>query len=179
MKRPLLIAGAIVLIAIIIFASVRAGGSKAEKVYAEAVKARKIEAVVSASASESHSLYTVDAELMADKKCDAWEDFLRAECTAGPVVLVLEDLHWGDLPTVKLVDHALQALAERPLLVLGIGRPELHDLFPRLWAERALLWLPPRLVLYLFMKTQFRRRPAASLPAGAGLTPPEEVIAHG
>ncbi|HEX9492000.1 MAG TPA: biotin/lipoyl-binding protein, partial [Thermoanaerobaculia bacterium] len=48
MKRTLLIAGAIVLIAIIVFASVRAGGTKAEKVYAEAVKARKIEAVVTA-----------------------------------------------------------------------------------------------------------------------------------
>ena len=48
MKRTLLIAGAIALIAIIIFASVRAGGTKAEKVYAEPVKARKIEAVVTA-----------------------------------------------------------------------------------------------------------------------------------
>jgi len=47
-KRTLLIAGAIVLIAIIIFASVRAGGTKAEKVYAESVKTRKIEAVVTA-----------------------------------------------------------------------------------------------------------------------------------
>jgi HlyD family secretion protein len=48
MKRPLFIAGAIVVIAIIIFASVRAGGSKSEKVYAEPVKPRKIEAVVTA-----------------------------------------------------------------------------------------------------------------------------------
>jgi len=49
MKRSLIIAGAVVVIAIIIFASVRAGGSKAEKVYAEPVRPRKIEAVVTAS----------------------------------------------------------------------------------------------------------------------------------
>ena len=41
MKRSLIIAGAIVIIAIIIFASVRASGPKAENVYAEPVKARK------------------------------------------------------------------------------------------------------------------------------------------
>ena len=47
-KRPLLIAGAIVIIAIIIFVSVRASGPKAEKVYAEPAGERKIESVVSA-----------------------------------------------------------------------------------------------------------------------------------
>ncbi|HLJ74385.1 MAG TPA: efflux RND transporter periplasmic adaptor subunit [Thermoanaerobaculia bacterium] len=48
MKRPLIIAGAILVLAVIVFASVRAGGTKSEKVYAEPVKARKIEAVVTA-----------------------------------------------------------------------------------------------------------------------------------
>jgi HlyD family secretion protein len=47
-KRPLIIAGAVVLVGIIIFASVRAGGTKGEKVYAEPVRPRKIEAVVTA-----------------------------------------------------------------------------------------------------------------------------------
>ena len=48
MKRALIIAGAILILGIIVFASVRASGTKAEKVYAEGVKARKIEAVVTA-----------------------------------------------------------------------------------------------------------------------------------
>jgi glycosyltransferase involved in cell wall biosynthesis len=34
----------------------------------------------------------------------------------------------------------------------------------RMWAERGMLWLPPRLVLYLFMKTQFRPAPRAMIP---------------
>ena len=58
---------------------------------------------------------------------DAWEDFLAAETQAQPVVLVLEDLHWGDLPSVRLVDDALRALGERPFLALATGRPELRQ----------------------------------------------------
>jgi HlyD family secretion protein len=48
MKRALVIGGAVLVLAIIVFASVRASGTKAEKIYAEAVKPRKIEAVVTA-----------------------------------------------------------------------------------------------------------------------------------
>ena len=48
MKRPLIIGGAIAVIAVIIFASVRGSGSKGEKVYVEPVKPRKIESVVTA-----------------------------------------------------------------------------------------------------------------------------------
>jgi tetratricopeptide (TPR) repeat protein len=79
-----------------------------------------------------------DAMLMGDQMRRAWEDFLAAECSAQPVVLVLEDLHWGDLPTVKLVDAALRRLAEQPLLVVALARTEVHQIFPKLWAERGL-----------------------------------------
>lgn len=48
MKRALIIAGAAVLVAVIIFASVRAGNKDAEKVYTEKVQTRKLESVVSA-----------------------------------------------------------------------------------------------------------------------------------
>ncbi len=79
-----------------------------------------------------------DAMLMGDQMRRAWEDFLSAECAAQPVVLVLEDLHWGDLPTVKLVDAALRRLAEQPFLVVALARAEVHQIFPKLWAERGL-----------------------------------------
>ncbi|MBK7581523.1 MAG: protein kinase [Myxococcales bacterium] len=78
------------------------------------------------------------AQLMHDQTLRAWIDFLRAECEAAPLTLVLEDLQWGDLPTIKYLDAALDALAERPLLLLALGRPEVHDIFPRLFAERGL-----------------------------------------
>jgi serine/threonine protein kinase/tetratricopeptide (TPR) repeat protein len=77
-----------------------------------------------------------DPMLMGDQMRRAWEDLLVAESAAHPLILVLEDLHWGDLPSVKLLDAALRTLEGRPLLVLAFARPEVHDLFPRMWAER-------------------------------------------
>ncbi|AGP35895.1 protein kinase domain-containing protein [Sorangium cellulosum] len=74
--------------------------------------------------------------LMGDRLREAFEDFVRAECQRRPVVLVLEDLHWGDLPTVTLVDAALQHARDQPFFVLALARPEVHELFPALWSER-------------------------------------------
>jgi tetratricopeptide (TPR) repeat protein len=76
--------------------------------------------------------------LMGDQMRRAWEDFLGAECAEGPVVLVLEDLHWGDLPTLKFIDAALRNLEGSPLFVLGFARPEFEDIFPDIWREHAL-----------------------------------------
>src|SRR5262249_34244857 len=51
-----------------------------------------------------------DPLLMSDQVTEAVLDFLRAECAARPTLLVLEDLHWGDAPTVKLCGTALKKL---------------------------------------------------------------------
>ena len=80
-----------------------------------------------------------DARLMGDQLRRAWEDWLAAECRARPVALVLEDLHWGDLPTIESVDAALRNLGDLPLFVLATARPEVHDAFPGLWTERGLV----------------------------------------
>ncbi|MBX3227303.1 MAG: protein kinase [Labilithrix sp.] len=77
-----------------------------------------------------------DPVLMGDQMRRAFEDWLAAETRAQPVLIVLEDLHWGDLPSVKFVDSALRALHDRPLMVLTLARPEVKDLFPDLFAER-------------------------------------------
>ena len=50
MKRALIIAGALVLVALIVFGSIRGGGSSGEKVYIEPVKTQKLESVVTAPA---------------------------------------------------------------------------------------------------------------------------------
>src|SRR5207249_3753005 len=44
-----------------------------------------------------------DARLMGDQLMFAWIDFVGAELAAQPVVIVLDDMHWGDLPTVKMI----------------------------------------------------------------------------
>ncbi len=77
-----------------------------------------------------------DTRLLGDQIRRAAEDILEAECARGPVLVVLEDLHWADPPSVAFVDAALRRLEERPLMVLALARPEVHDRFPRLWADR-------------------------------------------
>jgi len=77
-----------------------------------------------------------DPVLMGDQRRRAWEDWLAAECAHQPVLLVLEDLQWGDVPTNSFVDGALRNLREKPFMVLAIARPDVYELFPRLWGDR-------------------------------------------
>jgi predicted ATPase len=77
-----------------------------------------------------------DPITMAEQVLTAFLDFLRAECQAHALVLVLEDLHWGDELTVKLVEAALRELSDLPLLVLALARPEVTEVFPKLWNNR-------------------------------------------
>ncbi len=78
-----------------------------------------------------------DPRTMAEQVEAAWLEWLRAECAARPVVIVLEDLHWGDARTVSLVEAALRDLSDAALLVLALARPEVDERFPELWAGRA------------------------------------------
>jgi tetratricopeptide (TPR) repeat protein len=78
-----------------------------------------------------------DALLMGDQLRAAWQDFLRAETTTQPVLLVLEDLHWGDLPSIRLLDLALRNLAHQPWMILATARPDVADIFPDLWRDRS------------------------------------------
>jgi len=81
-------------------------------------------------------LARLDSALMASEVRRAWVDLIAAESAAHPLLLVVEDLQWGDAPSARLLDAALRALGERPLMVLGVGRPELHEVLPQLWVER-------------------------------------------
>ena len=60
---------------------------------------------------------------------------MTALSDAGPVLCVIEDLHWGDGASVAYLDDALRANAARPLMLLALARPEVHDLFPSLWSR--------------------------------------------
>ncbi|MRG95686.1 serine/threonine-protein kinase [Polyangium spumosum] len=80
-----------------------------------------------------------NAALMADRIREAWLDFVEALVVVRPLVVALEDLHWGDRASIKLVDAALALQGDRRFAVLALARPELHDLFPKIWAEREML----------------------------------------
>jgi tetratricopeptide (TPR) repeat protein len=77
-----------------------------------------------------------DPRLMADQMLMSWLDWLEAECNHHPVLLVLEDLHWGDTPSVNFVDAALRVHNEKPFMVLALARPEVDRRFPGVWKER-------------------------------------------
>ncbi|WP_437649493.1 protein kinase domain-containing protein [Sorangium sp. So ce362] len=79
-----------------------------------------------------------DAKLMGDQMQAAWVELARAESRARPLLLVLEDLHWGDRPTVEYIDAALRVLEGERLMVLALARPEVREAFPDLWSKRAL-----------------------------------------
>ncbi len=84
-----------------------------------------------------------DPVLMGDQIRSAASALVHAEAAAYPLVLVLEDLHWGDIPTVRLVDSLLRDV-RAPLFVLATARPEIDELFPKLWDEHGVLVLPLR-----------------------------------
>ncbi len=54
----------------------------------------------------------------------AW---IRALCAAGPVALLLEDLHWADAASLEMMAALLQRVRTLPLLVIALTRPTLFD----------------------------------------------------
>jgi tetratricopeptide (TPR) repeat protein len=78
----------------------------------------------------------LDPRLMADQTKAAWVDWLEAVAGHHPILILFEDLHWGDRPSVTYVDAALRILRERPLFVVALGRPEVEIRFPSLWRDR-------------------------------------------
>ncbi len=88
-------------------------------------------------ASESLQLRAArqDALLMGDQVQRAFVEFVAAECETRPLLIVFEDLHYGDFASVKLLDATLRALPESALMVLAFGRTEMHERFPQLFSE--------------------------------------------
>jgi class 3 adenylate cyclase len=53
---------------------------------------------------------------------EAVASFLTAVSRAGPLLLILDDLHWADGPTLALLRHVVRRGSEIPALVLGTYR---------------------------------------------------------
>jgi class 3 adenylate cyclase/tetratricopeptide (TPR) repeat protein len=60
----------------------------------------------------------------------AWQRFLEGIAAQGPLVLVLEDLHWADDRLLEFAEQLVTWSSDLPLLVLCTGRPELYDRRP-------------------------------------------------
>ncbi len=65
-----------------------------------------------------------DPMLMADAFRAAWLAFVDGLLHFRPLLLLVEDLHYADLASLRLIDAALELFPERSLLVVGTARPE-------------------------------------------------------
>jgi DNA-binding CsgD family transcriptional regulator len=62
------------------------------------------------------------ADMLRYSLFEAVANFVAAACQDGPVLLVLEDLHWADQPTLQLVKHMVRRADRTRLFVLGTIR---------------------------------------------------------
>jgi class 3 adenylate cyclase/DNA-binding SARP family transcriptional activator/tetratricopeptide (TPR) repeat protein len=52
---------------------------------------------------------------------------LEALARSGPLMVVLEDLHWAEPTFLELVEHVTSLATDAPILVVGVARPELVE----------------------------------------------------
>jgi tetratricopeptide (TPR) repeat protein len=64
----------------------------------------------------------LEPKIMSEQVSRAWIDLVDAKTSRAPLIVVVEDVHWCDEPTLHLVDHALRVLDDRPLFVVGLAR---------------------------------------------------------
>jgi eukaryotic-like serine/threonine-protein kinase len=79
-----------------------------------------------------------DVAMIADTVRDAFVDWLRARVEEKPTVLVIEDAQWADLPSVRLLDAAADALKQKPLTILATSRLEEATTFRDMLRSRGL-----------------------------------------
>ncbi|HTV17837.1 MAG TPA: protein kinase [Polyangiaceae bacterium] len=87
-------------------------------------------------------------EIMQEQTRRALHGWLDIETARQPVVVVLEDLHWADLPSVDFWSGATRDNPNRPLMILALARPEaaknFHAMSEGIAVHLRLLGLSPR-----------------------------------
>ncbi|MBX3229215.1 MAG: AAA family ATPase [Labilithrix sp.] len=62
-----------------------------------------------------------------------------ALCAAGAgeglLVVMLEDLHWADAPSLRVFESLVHAV-EHPIFIVGAARPTFHETFPGIWTSQ-------------------------------------------
>ena len=85
-----------------------------------------------ASASRAIQAVLGDGSLVASVEEIAWamRRLLEAVAMGAPLVVVLDDIHWGEEAFLDLVDHVADLSRDVPILLLCMARPELLDRRP-------------------------------------------------
>jgi len=95
--------------------------------------------------------------------------FLEILAAHGPVVAVIDDIHWAETAFLDLLEHVLDASTGAPILLLATARHELLEEHPQ-WGERP---SSTRLVLQP-LSAEASAQVIANLIGSAGL--PREVV---
>ena len=72
----------------------------------------------------------VDHEGSTEETLWAVRHFLESVAQAAPLVVVFDDIHWGEATFLELIEHVTDWSRDAPILVLCMARPELLDLRP-------------------------------------------------
>jgi class 3 adenylate cyclase/tetratricopeptide (TPR) repeat protein len=92
---------------------------------------RKICAVLGTDGSACSTLAQLFAAAERDSTVEetfwAVRSFLEAVAQSAPLVVVFDDIHWGEPTFLDLIEHITDWAREAPILVLCLARPELLD----------------------------------------------------
>lgn len=80
-------------------------------------------ALLSLPVPESPALSALDAAERRRKLFELTLELLRARASQQPLLLLFEDLHWADRPSLDLIDYIAARLDDTPLLLCLCGRP--------------------------------------------------------
>ena len=77
-----------------------------------------------------HAVLGQSAHTSGEEIAWAVRRLLEAEAGRAPLVVVLDDIHWGEEAFLDLVDHVADLSRDAPILLLCMARPELLDRRP-------------------------------------------------
>ena len=78
-------------------------------------------------------LRETDVPASAEEIAWGFRKLLEQQARVGPLVCVLDDLHWGEASLLDLVEHVADLSRDAPILLLCMARPELLESRPS-WA---------------------------------------------
>ena len=68
-----------------------------------------------------------DAQVMSDRLRVAVFDYMAGLVEQGPLALCIEDLHWADPGTLKILEELMERSSAQPFLVFATARPQLDE----------------------------------------------------
>ena len=88
------------------------------------------EAIADLLANASGVLEAVEAEAKSQEIAWAAREWAAKLAEPQPLVLVFEDIHWGEEPLLELIEHLAEHVRDAPLFILCLARPELLEVRP-------------------------------------------------